>query len=78
LAAILAGCLVVAPRRRGRPRALALAVAAGVIYGVTAGLIKVALQTLDHGVAAMLTSWPIYAHCHSIASLPSAGFCSRR
>ena len=37
LAAILAGCLVVAPRRRGRPMALALAVAAGVLYGVAAG-----------------------------------------
>jgi drug/metabolite transporter (DMT)-like permease len=61
LAAVLAGCLFLAPRRRGRPRALALAVAAGVLYGVTAGLIKVALQTLEHGLAAMLTSWPIYA-----------------
>jgi len=60
LAAILAGCLVVAPRRPGRPRALALAVAAGVLYGVTAGLIKAALQTLHYGVAATSTSWTIY------------------
>jgi drug/metabolite transporter (DMT)-like permease len=61
LAAVLAGCLFLAPRRPGRPRALALAVAAGVLYGVTAGLIKVAMRTLDHGVSGMLTSWPIYA-----------------
>jgi drug/metabolite transporter (DMT)-like permease len=61
LAAILAGCLFLAQRRHGRPRALALAVAAGVLYGVTAGLIKVALQTLGHGVVGMFTSWPIYA-----------------
>jgi drug/metabolite transporter (DMT)-like permease len=41
-------------------RTLALAVAAGVLYGVTAGMVKVALQSLDHGVGAMFTSWPIY------------------
>jgi drug/metabolite transporter (DMT)-like permease len=61
LTAILAVCLQVAARRSGTIRTLALAVATGVLYGATAGLVKVALHTLDHGVIAMFTNWPIYA-----------------
>lgn len=60
LAAILIGCTHVAARRRGRTRTLALAVATGVLYGVTAGMIKVAMHTLESGVTAMFTSWAIY------------------
>jgi drug/metabolite transporter (DMT)-like permease len=60
LAVILVGCVHVAARHRGRPRTLALAVGAGVLYGVTAGMIRVAMHTLESGVTVMLTSWPIY------------------
>jgi drug/metabolite transporter (DMT)-like permease len=60
LAGLLAVCLNLAAHRPGPVRTLALAVAAGVLYGVTAGMVKVALQSLDHGVGAMFTSWPIY------------------
>lgn len=60
LAAILAACLHLAARRPGPTRTLALAVAAGVLYGVTAGMVKVALEILEYGVGAMFTSWPIY------------------
>ena len=60
LAVILVVCTHIAARRRGRARALALAVAAGVLYGVTAGMVKIAMYTLESGLATMLTSWPIY------------------
>ena len=61
LAVILAGCLAVAAKRTGTVRALALAVAAGVLFGVTAGLAKLAAGQLAQGVLVMLTHWPFYA-----------------
>jgi drug/metabolite transporter (DMT)-like permease len=62
LAVILGVCLFVAARRTGVGRTLALAVSAGIMYGVTAALIKVALGTLENGgAAAMFTTWPMYA-----------------
>jgi drug/metabolite transporter (DMT)-like permease len=61
LAAILAICLAVAAHRPGNTRALALAVAAGVLYGVSAGLAKLAAEELSQGILALLTHWPIYA-----------------
>ncbi|MFI9381433.1 DMT family transporter [Kutzneria sp. NPDC052558] len=61
LAAILAICLAVAAHRPGNTRALALAVAAGVLYGVSAGLAKLAAEELSQGILVLLTHWPIYA-----------------
>jgi len=61
LAAILAICLAVAAHRAGNTRALALAVAAGVLYGVSAGLAKLAAEELSQGILVLLTHWPIYA-----------------
>jgi len=58
--ALLALCLGVASRTRGRARTLGLAAAAGTLYGVTAGLAKVAAGTGEHGILAMLGDWPVY------------------
>jgi drug/metabolite transporter (DMT)-like permease len=60
LAFVLAGCIVAAVRYSGRIRVLALAGAAGVLYGVTAGMAKLAADDLRHGVAAVFTDWPVY------------------
>ncbi len=61
LVVLVAGCVVVAARAEGVTRTLALAVGAGLLYGATAGLIKVVIGTLEQSPLAMLTSWPIYA-----------------
>jgi drug/metabolite transporter (DMT)-like permease len=60
LAFVLAGCVVAAVRYSGRIRVLALAGAAGVLYGVTAGMAKLAADDLHHGLAAVFTDWPVY------------------
>jgi drug/metabolite transporter (DMT)-like permease len=60
LAVILAICLVVAARHPGSVRALSLATATGVLYGVTAGLTKLTADDLRHGVAATFADWPVY------------------
>ncbi|WP_222853377.1 DMT family transporter [Fodinicola acaciae] len=61
LLAILVLCLIGGVRGNPTVRTLAYATAAGVFYGVTAGLIKVAMDTLQDGLVVFLTSWPIYA-----------------
>ncbi len=62
LTALLLGCLYVASRHPGQPRALALALACGVFYGCAAGSAKVATGLLEtEGVVGLLTSWPLYA-----------------
>jgi drug/metabolite transporter (DMT)-like permease len=49
---------------RGEARVLALAVAAGICYGVTAGLLKiVATQVADGGLGAPFAHWALYAAC---------------
>ncbi|MFZ0216406.1 MAG: DMT family transporter [Candidatus Dormiibacterota bacterium] len=71
LGVLLLGCLTIASRRSGEPRALSLALAAGVLYGVTAGAAKVATGIFaTGGVEALLTNWPIYA----MAILGPTGF----
>lgn len=60
LTAILAACIVTGVRHPGPVRALALATATGVLYGVTAGLTKLAVTDLGQSIAALFSSWPIY------------------
>jgi drug/metabolite transporter (DMT)-like permease len=62
LAAVLAVLLTIASRFPGEARTLALAGGAGVLYGVTAGVAKIALGLVeDHGLGALFTNWPLYA-----------------
>jgi len=53
-------CLVVAVRTRGGPRAVALAAATGILYGVAAALTKSTVSLLDDGLVGVLTSWEPY------------------
>jgi drug/metabolite transporter (DMT)-like permease len=63
LAAVLALCLGFAARHAGRARVLALALATGVVFGVTAGLVKVVVGQLRYGLAGPFQSWTLYAVC---------------
>jgi drug/metabolite transporter (DMT)-like permease len=54
------GCLAVAKRSKDL-RPLALALACGICYGVSAFLVKLVVSDLSSGLHAMLTDWPIYA-----------------
>ncbi|PXY22282.1 DMT family transporter [Prauserella muralis] len=60
LAVLIAACLAVAVRFTGRARVMALATATGVLYGVTAGLTKLAADDLRRGIVALLTHWHFY------------------
>jgi drug/metabolite transporter (DMT)-like permease len=57
LVVLVGGSLFVANRRKG-VQALALALATGVCYGVSAFLIKI---VTGNGIHHLLTTWPIYA-----------------
>ncbi|WP_020660514.1 DMT family transporter [Amycolatopsis benzoatilytica] len=70
LAAILAACLVAALWRSGQPRALALGIATGVLFGTTACLAKLTAADFAHGPVAALSDWPLYA----VAGCGIAGF----
>ncbi|MGH3097790.1 MAG: DMT family transporter [Streptosporangiales bacterium] len=61
LAAVLLGCLAFAARSSGNRRAVALAIGAGMLYGLTAGLAKIITSQLDLGVAEPFQHWMIYA-----------------
>jgi drug/metabolite transporter (DMT)-like permease len=62
LAAVLVVCLAVASRYRGPARAYALAAGAGVLFGVSAGMAKLALGQLStDGLGGVLRDWPVYA-----------------
>jgi drug/metabolite transporter (DMT)-like permease len=60
LAAALAGCLALAQRTTAY-RPLALALACGICYGVSAFLVKLVISDVNSGIGALLTDWPIYA-----------------
>ncbi|PXY30068.1 hypothetical protein BAY59_12645 [Prauserella coralliicola] len=60
LAAMIAVAVGLAVRFAGRVRVLALATATGVLYGVTAGVTKLAADDLRRGVVALLTHWHFY------------------
>lgn len=71
LAAVLSLCLFVAGKYPGQGRTFALSLGTGVLYGVTAGVAKLALGQLHTGgILALLTTWPLYA----VAVLGPAGF----
>jgi drug/metabolite transporter (DMT)-like permease len=61
LAAIVAACLVVARLGPGRARALSLALACGIDFGVNAFLLKLVPDTLSAGFSDPLKQWPLYA-----------------
>ncbi|MGE3287926.1 MAG: DMT family transporter [Pseudonocardia sp.] len=61
LGAVLAACLVGAAARRGTVRAVLLAVATGVLYGLTAALTKGVVTELGGGILGLLTVWETYA-----------------
>jgi len=62
LAVLLAILLTIAGRYHGDARTFALAGGAGVLYGVTAGVAKLALGLVQtYGIAGLLGSWPLYA-----------------
>lgn len=60
LAGVLGICLAVAARRRGNARAVALAFAAGILYGVTAGLTKVVTRQLGESYLEPTVHWELY------------------
>lgn len=61
LAVLVFGCLGVALRTSPAYRSLALAFAAGIVYGVTAAVAKVMLSLIGQGAIALLTSWSLWA-----------------
>lgn len=69
LAAAMAGCAFLARRSRD-VRPLALALACGICYGVSAFLVKVLTAEFGHGLQPVFTNWPIYA----LAVIAPAGF----
>jgi hypothetical protein len=60
LGVVLAGCLLGATARRGTTRAVLLAVATGVLYGVGSALTKSVVSLVDDGLVVLLTSWETY------------------
>lgn len=61
LAVALAAVLTAARLTGGNRRAVCFALAAGACYGVTAGLVKVAIGQLGQGLLVVLTHWSLYA-----------------
>jgi drug/metabolite transporter (DMT)-like permease len=61
LAAAVAACLIVSRKSNENVRALALALACGICYGVAAFLIKLVVSPTGAGITGILTDWPIYA-----------------
>lgn len=69
LAAAMVGCAELARRSRDA-RPLALALACGICYGVSAFLVKLLTAEFGGGLGAVFTNWPIYA----LAVVAPAGF----
>ena len=62
IAFVATGVLVGLARGRGpAPRAALLGAAAGVLFGISAGLTKATVEQLDDGVLAVLEHWHLYA-----------------
>ena len=60
IAVLFAGCLAWATRQRGAIRAVLLAVATALCFGVAAALTKGAVGQLDDGILAVLAAWETY------------------
>jgi drug/metabolite transporter (DMT)-like permease len=60
LAVLVAGCLALALRTTGTARSLALALATGIVYGVTAAIAKVTIGVFSEGLVAVLTDWSLW------------------
>ncbi len=60
LVVALAGCLTVA-RRNKTAQPLALALACGICYGISAFLVKLVVSNVSGGLPGIFTHWPIYA-----------------
>jgi drug/metabolite transporter (DMT)-like permease len=59
---LLMGCLALVVRTRGLARSLALALAAGIVYGVTAAVAKVTIGAFESGgLYGGLTHWSLWA-----------------
>jgi hypothetical protein len=68
LGLLVAGCLLGAALRRGTARAVLLAVATGVLYGLAAALTKGVVDLLGHGLLAVLTSAETYGLALALAA----------
>lgn len=60
LVGVLVACIVAAQRRTGVGRAVLLASATGLAYGMTAALTKGVVDLLGDGLVPLLTSWETY------------------
>ena len=60
LGVLVSGCVGVAARTSGTVRSLALAVATGIVYGVTAAVAKVTISRFSEGLLAVLTHWSLW------------------
>jgi hypothetical protein len=59
---LLLGCFALVVRTRGLARSLALALAAGIVYGVTAAVAKVTIGAFESdGLPGGLTHWSLWA-----------------
>lgn len=63
LGVVVAGCLMASSRGHGLVPALAMALATGVLYGVTACFIKVVAAEFSKTPTAPLHGWALYALC---------------
>jgi drug/metabolite transporter (DMT)-like permease len=61
LVVVLAGCVLLAGRKRGPRRAAMLAVSTGLAYGLVAALTKSVVDALGDGVLELITSWETWA-----------------
>lgn len=60
---LVGGCLLVAGKRSSTRRAVALAVAAGILYGVLAAFTKAVESEFSHGALHLLRRWELFGLC---------------
>jgi drug/metabolite transporter (DMT)-like permease len=61
LAAAVGACLLAARYSKDNVRALALALACGICFGIAAFLVKLVVSPTGTGITGIVTDWPIYA-----------------
>jgi drug/metabolite transporter (DMT)-like permease len=61
LVVLLAGSVVLGLRTSGLARSLSFALAAGLVYGVTAAVVKVTIGQFSSGLVAVVTHWSLWA-----------------